>query len=219
MKKQLAILLMAALPGLSLTGCAALKEAVFGRDPPLAPLAWATLGATTRDEVMRKFGAPDEIDRRWFEAFETDVFFYYDEGNGNPPSYQLLACEFGMGVLTAYAYQESGAASPNTLDDDRRLPLVKGQSTRQDVERLLGTPTGKAKLPTTINLPALDLRLGGAPLPLSKIPESAQEVWQYHNEDFNENLRKVSQKTLSVFFDARGLVVESVLLREQVSKY
>jgi hypothetical protein len=74
-------------------------------------------------------------------------------------------------------------------------------------------------LPTTINLPALDLRLGGAPLPLAKIPESAQEVWQYHSETFNDDLRKVSQKTLSMFFDARGLLIDSVLLQEQVSKY
>ena len=224
MKKPLAILLMTILPSMSLSGCATLKEAVFGREYPLAPLAWATLGATTREEVMRRFGAPDEIDRRWSESFEADVFFYYDEDHGNPPRYQLLACEFGKSMLTAYAYQESAGAAPANFDDSLRLQLVKGQSTRQDVEKLLGPPTGKARLPTTINLPALDLRLGGAPFPLAKIPETAQEVWQYHYETFNyetfhEELRKISQKTLSVFFDAEGLLIDNVLLHEQLGKF
>jgi outer membrane protein assembly factor BamE (lipoprotein component of BamABCDE complex) len=219
MKKRLALLLAAALSGFSLAGCGVLKEAVFGRENPLAPLAWATLGATPRDEIMRKFGAPEEIDKRWFEAFEADVFFYYDVDGADPPRYQFLACEFSKGVLTAYAYHGSAESAPAAFDGRERSKLVTGQSTRQDVEKLLGAPSGKARLPTTITLPALDLRLGGAPFPLAKIPDAAQEAWQYHSQGFSDDLRKTSQQALSVFFDADGLFVGSALLQEQVGKF
>jgi hypothetical protein len=87
------------------------------------------------------------------------------------------------------------------------------------VENALGSPSGKAKLPTTITLPALFLKLGGGPFPLTKIPEAAQEVWQYHRSGVDEKLRKTEQKNLSVFFDAQGLFIGSTLLQERLSKY
>lgn len=211
MKKFSACLLI-----LLLTGCASLKEAVFGRETPLAPLSWAALGTTTREDILRKLGPPEEIDGRRFDALEADVFFYYEADAGERPAYRFLACEFSKGVLAAYAYHGSDEAE---FDEGRLPQLVKGQSTRQTVESRLGAPAGKARLPTTITLPALGLRLGGAPFPLAEPPGAAAEVWQYHSHSFDQALRKTTQKTLSVFFDAGGLYVGGSLLREQAGKF
>jgi len=205
---------------LSLAGCATLHDAVYGRGNTLEPLATARLGATPRDEIIKRFGAPVEIDRRGFDAFEAEVFFYHEpyNGDGNRIEHRFLACEFSKGVLTAYAFRDSGASAQRSLDGAERRKLVKGESTRQEVEALLGIPGGRALLPTTITVPALDVKLGVAPFPLAKIPDEAKEAWQYHSQDFDDVSDKPGQKTLTVFFDAKGVLVGSALLQEQVVK-
>ncbi len=207
---------------LSLAGCAKLHEAVFGRENKLEPLAGAKLGYASRDEIMKRFGAPEEIDRRWFESFEAEVFFYHEpyQGSSSQVQHRFLACEFSKGVLTAYSFRDASdsTSTQRSFEDTGYLKLVKGKSTRQEVETLLGIPGGRALLPTTITLPALDLKLGMAPFPLAKIPEDAKEVWQYHSQNFDDAQNKASQKTLTVFFDAQGLFVGSLLMQELAVK-
>jgi len=202
-----------------LGACDTLREAVYGRENKLEPLSGAALGATSRDEVVARYGAPDEIDTRWFEAFQAEVYFYLDRYNqGGSLQYRFLACEFSKGVLTAYAYHDFLEDAPPGFDDKERGRLEKGESTKRDAERLLGLPQGKALLPTTIGLPALRMRLGGAPFPLAKVPPDSAEVWQYYSQNFGDSLRKNGQKTLSVFFDAQGQYLGSALLQETATK-
>jgi len=204
---------------LALGACSVLREAIYDRETPLAPLTAATLGATSRDDIVRQYGAPDEIDTRWFESFQAEVYVYLDNGDrGGSAQYRFLACEFSKGVLTAYAYHERLDEDAAGFDDKARGGLEKGKSTRQDVQRQLGPPQGRALLPTTINLQALQTKLGGAPFPLSKVPEDSAEVWQYYSQNFGLGLRKSGQKTLSVFFDAHGQYLGSALLQETVTK-
>ena len=202
--------------GLGLSGCSSMREAIYGRPTPLAPLTSSVLGAATRDGIVQQFGLPDEIAKRWFESFESEVYYYYDrDGSKGPPvEYQFLACEFSKGVLTGYSYHDSDVSAQRSFDENGRFELIKGKSTRQDVERLLGMPSGRALLPTTLTLPALDLKMGGVPYPLAKVPEEAKEVWQYYSQNLDDYLHKSAQKSLSVFFDAKGLFVGSALLRE-----
>lgn len=205
--------------GFFLVGCASLHESIFGRDIKLSPLANATLGSTPRTDIMRQFGAPSEIDRRWFESFEAEVFLYQEQYNGNAQRIQqrILVCEFSKGVLTAYSFRDSGEEeSPQQSYDS--LHLVKGKSTREDVQSVLGIAKAKALLPTTITLPVLDMKLGAAPLPLARLPEGVKETWQYYSQDFNDAMNKSNWKTLTLFFDGKGIYLGSFLMREQVIK-
>ena len=216
MKKLFLLPLLACL---SLSACGTLREAIYGRENTLAPLAAAALGATSRDEVVRLYGAPDEVDARRFESFQAEVYFYLDRyETGGRWQYRFLACEFSKGVLTAYAYHEYLESGEGGFDEKERGTLDKGKSTRHDVEKRFGVPQGKALLPTTITLPALQMKLGGAPFPLAQAPEGSAEAWQYYSQNMDDDLRKSGQKTLSVFFDAQGLYLGSALTHEAVSK-
>ena len=202
-----------------LSGCNTLHDAIFQRESRLAPLESAVLGQTTRDDIIRQMGFPQEIDRRWFDGLEAEVFFYYDESVSDTAlagiRYKLLACEFRKGVLNAYSYHETGAKG---FDENKRSRLVKGRTTRREVQQLLGTPAARARLPTTFTLPALDLRIAEAPFPLAPIPEGAEEIWQYYRQDMDETLRKTGEQSLSVFFDGNGMVLGSTWLQQLVGK-
>ena len=220
MKRLFATILIVVVFGGMLSGCTTLREMIYGRPNQLAPLSSATLGSTPRDDILRQFGAPDEIDKRVFESLDAEVFFYYDrdDSNGPPIQSQYLACEFSKGVLTAYSAYDSTESIQHSFDESQRFKLVKGNSTRQDAERLLGKPTGRALLPTTITLAALDMKTSGAPFPLAKIPPDAKEAWQYFSQNFDDYLRKSAQKTLTLFFDDNGLFLGSSLTQELIIK-
>lgn len=220
MKKFLAVLSFVAVVGMSLSGCATVRELVYGRPNKLSPPPNASLGSTPRDEIIREFGAPDEIDRRIFESFDAEVFYYYDrlDNQGPPVESRFLACEFSKGILTAYSYHDSEVSAQHSFDENERFKLIKEKSTKKDAERLLGWPTGKALLPSTITLPALGMMPGGAPFPLAKIPDSAKEAWLYFSQNLDDYLNKSAQKTLTLFFDVNGTYLGSALMQELVLK-
>ena len=216
MKNQCVCLLAAAL---CLPACGVLREAVYGREKPLAPLAGSMLGAASREDIVRLYGAPDEIDARRFESLQAEVYFYLERReNDNRWQYRFLACEFSQNRLHAYAYHDYLGADEAGFDENGRARLVKGKTLGAEVEKWLGVPQGKALLPTTINLPALQMRLGGAPFPQAPAPEGSVEVWQYYSQNLGDDLRKSGQKTLSLFFDAQGLYLGGALLHEAVGK-
>lgn len=206
-----------------LAGCGGLREvhdAFLDRASPLAPLSTANLGQTPRDEILRQLGEPDEIDARRLDSRSLEVAYYFDDyvDGEQQPRYKFLALEFGKGALTAYSFHDTGVPAKLGFEDADRAKLVKGKSTRREVENALGVPSAKALLPTTITLPALDARLGGAPFPLAAPPEGAKEAWQYYTEGFDEARRDASRQTLTVFFDERGVLIGDALLHELVSK-
>jgi hypothetical protein len=209
-----------ALAGLLLSGCSTLRDAFLDRDSKLAPLESATLGHTSRDEILRQLGEPDEIDARRLDGLPAEVAFYDDSyaGDDNRPHYRVLACEFRLGVLTGYSFHDSGESPRKSFNEADRAKLIKGKTTRLEAASALGIPNGKALVPTTITLPALDTRIGGAPFPLTQLPERTREVWQYYSQNFDQASRQSSQQTLSVFFDDKGLFIGSALLQELAIK-
>jgi hypothetical protein len=203
---------------LVLPGCSTLKDALFPRESRLAPLENAVLGQTTREDIIQRVGFPIEIDKRWFDGFETEVFFYYDESMSETAAggirHKFLVCEFRKGVLNGYAYHEYGSAGSQNFDQKKRSQLVEGETTRREVQALLGAPPARARLPTGFTLPALELRIAGVPFPMAQIPQGAEEIWQYYRRDLDEDLRTTGQQSLSVFFDGKGVVIGSTLLQE-----
>jgi hypothetical protein len=220
MKKLLAWIMILGVVGAYLSGCATMRELIYGRPNKLAPLTSAILGSTPRDDIIREFGAPDEIDRRIVDSLDAEVFYYYDrdERKGSPIQSQFLACEFSKGVLTAYSYNDSAESTQRSFDENERFKLIKGKSTRKDAERLLGIPMGRALLPTTITQAALDMKIGGPPFPLAKIPDESKEAWQYFSQNLDDYLHKTAQKTLIVFFDGNGVYVGSSMMQELLVK-
>jgi hypothetical protein len=220
MKKLMARLMIGACLTAYLSGCASMRELVYGRPNALTPLTSATLGATPRDGIIRQFGAPDEIDRRILDSFDAEVVYYYDrdERKGPPIQSQFLACEFSKGVLNAYSYYDSAESTQRSFDENERFKLIKGKSTRQDAERLLGIPAGRALLPTTITQAALEMKIGGPPSPWAKIPDDSKEAWLYFSQNLDDYLHKTAQKTLTVFFDANGVYRGSSLMQELIIK-
>ncbi len=220
MKTVSVLLIFLGILGFSVSGCTTLRDAFMDRPNKLAPLSNDILGSTPRDEIVQRFGMPDEIDRRFFESFDAEVYFYYDrdDSKGPPIQSQFLACEFSKGILTAYSYNDSDESTQNSFDEKERSKLFKGKSTRQDAERLLGKPIGRALLPTTITVAALDMKHGGAPFPLAKIPDDAKEAWQYFSQNVDDYLHKTAQKTLTVFFDEKGVYLGSAMMQELIVK-
>lgn len=197
-----------------------MREAFLDRETPLAPPEGAALGQAQRQAVLAPFGEPDEIDARRFGAQSVEVVYYLDDyaDENQQLQYKFLALEFSQERLAGYAFYDSGAPLPD-FSETGHAKLLKNISSRNDAERVLGKPNGKALLPTTLNLPALDAGLGGAPFPISNIPEGAKEVWQYYRQSFDEAARRrTSRQTLSVFFDSKGAYLGEALLHELVTK-
>jgi hypothetical protein len=223
MKHSITKLGAVVLAGYFLAGCSAgaLKEAFLGRKNELVSLDTATLGRTSRDEILQRFGAPDEIDQRWFDTRESEVFFYIDEEDDDEsgfPRVKVLACEFSKGMLSGYAFQILGPDPAQSFDENARGKLVKGTTTRSQTEGILGRPQGRSLIPTTLALHALDGQIGGVPAPLVSLPAEAKEVWLYNAQGLDEGLRKARQKSLLVFFDDKGTYLGSTWLQQLVSK-
>ena len=209
-----------ALACLILAGCGGLRDAFLDREVPLAPPEGTALGQAQRQAVLAPLGEPDEIDARRFGTQSVEVAYYLDDYSDQNQQLQhkFLALEFSQGRLAGYAFYDSGAPLPDFSETDH-AKLTKSRTTRSEAERVLGVPNGKALLPTTLNLPALDAGLGGAPFPISGIPEGAKEVWQYYRQSFDEAAqRRTSRQTLSVFFDSQGVYLGEALLHELVTK-
>jgi hypothetical protein len=203
-----------------LAGCGGLRDAFLDREVPLAPPEGSALGQAQRQTVLAPLGEPDELDARRFGSQSVEVAYYLDDysDENQQTQYKFLALEFSQDRLTGYAFYDSGASLPDFSETDH-AKLVKSRSTRSDAERVLGAPNGKALLPTTLNLPALDAGLGGAPFPISGVPEGAKEVWQYYRQNFDEAARRrTARQTLSVFFDSKGVYLGDALLHELVTK-
>jgi len=218
MKSPLSGLILLALSGAALSGCAGLRDSILGREIRLEHLAKANLGHTTRDEIAQLYGDPLEINKRWFESFESEVCFYQGEYNdpegGGKSAYQTLALEFSKGVLTGWRLHDTATTARQDFADNDRAKLVKGVSSFRDVENVFGTPMLKALLPSTLTQPSLWLGLGWASFPLAAVPAESKEIWQYHHETLSPGGAKTAQRTLSVFFDAKGAYIGSALMQD-----
>jgi hypothetical protein len=223
MQQAITRLAVLALAGYFLAGCStgALREAFLGRKNELGSLDNATLGRTPRDEILQRYGAPDEIDQRGFDGHEVEVFFYGDEDvdeDSGQPRAKVLACEFARGVLTGYVFQVLGPDGGAGFDDSARGKLLTGTTTRGQVESLLGRPQGRALVPTTLTLHALGGQIGGVPAPLAGVPAGVKEVWLYQTQSLDPALGRPRQRSLIVYFDEKGVYLGTTSLRQLVSK-
>lgn len=223
MKPSRSILHVIFFAGLLLSGCGNLREAILGRQNPLAPPDNVGLGHTSQVEILQRFGNPDEINERRFDTHGAEIFYYYDQDESGDnregyPELKILACEFKKGILNGYVFQKFGRSRTEDFDDSGRTKLVKGRTTRRETEEILGAPNGRSLLPTTLVLPALAAQVGGVPTVFSAIPENAREAWFYNSQSFEDGQRQPRQRSLIVFFDDKGIYLGSTGLQQLVSK-
>lgn len=220
MKPAPTILYVIFLVGFLLSGCSTLREALLGRTPPLAPLDNARLGRTSREEVVSRFGAPDEINERRLDTYSTEIFYYYDQEESETGYLQLkvLSCEFSKGSLMGYLFQKIGASHDVAFADNNRGKLVRGKTTRREAEEILGTPNGRSLVPTTLNLNSLGGQIGGIAVPVSKPPENAKEIWFYCDHSVGDEQHRPHQRSLAVFFDEAGIYLGSMELQQIIGK-
>lgn len=204
---------------LALAACAEVKEALFEREGKLGQPLVLLPGKSLREDLVRQLGEPDEIDQRRLDGRATEALHYLDvmpsDAEPGRAVYRYLALEFSKNVLNAYVRYGSESAADRRLGD---FAPIAGKTTRRELEERLGAPDGKAIPPSTIGLPPLDLDAGGAPFPVADLPDGVAEAWLYLEQTFEGRLRPAARRTLIVFLDERGVVLESKLLQELMTK-
>lgn len=124
------------------SAAAACAGASFVRPTPDA----FTLGKTTQEQVVQQLGTPAHRGtiRRNDASFETITYAYMSSfgalEEGVVPHRQLLLI-FSNGVLVGEEYSSSFKADHTHFDEAKLASVVKGETTRADVIRLLGAPS------------------------------------------------------------------------------
>ena len=161
------------------------------------------LGKMKSTECEDVFGKPWKISTKTIDnnTIET-VMYAYGGGTagGVLTGSRLLVLIFRNGELFSYTYVSSMLGNDQTWAD---LPMakkiVKGRSTKADVEGLLGKPCGKTLTPTRI------------PDSNDKSTAPTVETWTWIGVDPTNTFGVVGwnhDKSVLVGFDANGLVTE-----------
>jgi len=101
---------------------------------------------------------------------------------------KLAAFVFRDGVLIGYSSQSNFADHPTDFDTTKTSLLRKGQSTRQDVEAILGPATGQAIYPIVL--------------------KPGESTLQYNYGTLDPHTRKILSKALVLLFDADGRLLD-----------
>ena len=149
------------------------------------------LHETTRQEAITLIGEPSEITRVLNEDgdFEMVEYLYAKKGLGGA-KVRAVNLEFKDGVLNAYNYVSTFAEDATTYDFSAFESLEISSSTKDDVLRALGKPTGQGFCPSPL---------------LESGCEGSSEVWVWQSFlDAPKN--EVLEKTVIISFDKDGVV-------------
>lgn len=143
-------------------GAALLAAACAGGFTRPAPEA-LRIGETTQSEAIARLGPPtarDTIERRG-QKVAIVAYRYTTEAerqHGEPGviASRNLYLFFHDDRLVGHEYRSSIESDHTDFDPRKARAVVKGQSTREEVEKLLGRPSGY------LTFPMVDASLGGA---------------------------------------------------------
>jgi hypothetical protein len=163
------------------------------------------LNKTTINDALKYFGTPvkrsnESNDDGTFEV----IRFVCSAVSGYPPiENRLLVLEFKNGVLNAFLYNSVVKDEQNNFNYDNYTQIIKGETNKEKVISLLGTPSGKAICPSILE----DYK--------DKCKNST-EIWTWLNTtkipDYY-NFAKIKGKSITVSFDNNGVVtnIESII--------
>jgi outer membrane protein assembly factor BamE (lipoprotein component of BamABCDE complex) len=180
----------AALAALALAGCANTEFVRMEREN-------LVLGKTTYADVVAKMGAPKRESAVLKNGAKLHSATYlYAPPVGKPVRANLVPARaqslyFHDGRLVAHEFVSSWAEDSTDFDTSRLGEIVRGKTTREEVYRLLGEPSGFAVYPMIRALKG----------------EAAIYLFAYETNTGVMNL-KSHRKALVVTFDEHGVVTE-----------
>ncbi len=194
MKSNICISLFAVLLSLLLflSGCM-----TYGREFNFQNIDKLVLGETQKAEYENLFGKPITVDSRKDPESEFETVSYaYGAANFSTGRIRTLLMEYKNGVLNAYRYISS-FQEDRTLADVPLFDQIEIGQKKEDVERLLGKPSGKALCPTLLEIYSEHCNFG-------------KEVWSWNS--VSEVIAGKSPEIIVIYviFDREGAVVNTL---------
>lgn len=198
-----AIALTVALVSFALSGC-------IGRDFKPPPLDDLTLGTTSPRDVIGRLGEAYQERTRLIAAGETLIYrnpldpvvmdgtyttFVYTFADaagapvfgGTSPA-RTLALEFRDNRLFYYCYASSFQEDATNFDEAKIAAIRKGETTKAEVQTLIGKPSGRAMYPEI------------------RIEDGERYIYTY--SAVRPLDRQATRKRLDILFDVAGKVVD-----------
>lgn len=156
------------------------------------------LGQTSEKEIRDQYGDP-RGETTLIRNEKTIKVLSYAHAEAAPyvekVPVRAMTYSFSEGRLVGFDYSSSFSSDKTDFDDTLVSQIVPGQTTQEQVVALLGKPTGMFVQP------------------LVKDPAQQAYIYSYSRTDkdpFATHIRRRT-KTLSVTFDAKGIVVDKNL--------
>ena len=168
-------------------GCAGSKFAKQSDDA-------LVLGQTTRQDILQRLGSPYREGTVVKNGKQLKTLTYAFATSGGTPAREGVTPARGQGFyflddkLTGYDFTSSWKEDQSNFDGAKVPEIKKGESTRDDVERLLGRPGGKYAYPMIAN------------------QSRDADVYLYAETRGGPFNVKFYQKHLVVTYDDRGIV-------------
>jgi hypothetical protein len=121
------------------------------------------LRRTTVGEVVASFGQPNTIasfvnNGKKIERFQYQYYTAAGYAIGVGPVGRTASFFFSDGTLTGYLYTSNYPGDSTDFDETKAQAIVKGKSTKRDVEVLLGKPVGMGVYPLIDSVEDTELR-------------------------------------------------------------
>jgi hypothetical protein len=161
-----------------------------------------TIGKTTPAECREMFGQPRETRDETSAGGAFEILRYVESADRNAHgNARTLVVEFKDGVLNGFTSASSFAEDRSTFSVTNVAKIKFAKSTKQEVEKLLGTPDGRVRCPTKL-FRDRDSESDGL------------EAWIYHDLQPvplfgpQRGKRLYTGATCAVVFDVNGVVTD-----------
>ncbi len=156
------------------------------------------LGKTTEADTRSLLGTPMNTSTLSNEDGTYSVLrFQYVKANVvTGVASRVLIAEFKDGVLNSFAYNSGFPEDSTDFDIEASQGVRVGKSTVDDVERIVGKPTGKARCPSMLDDYKTRCDKG-----------STVWLWVYTSKTKGLDVGSIRQKVFVVVFDDSGVAV------------
>lgn len=171
---------------------------LLGADFARSDLADLLLGQTTEQQARERFGNPArQSTARVGNNVVTSLHYLHAEPRSTVVPSRALVLSFHEGTLVGFDYTSSFTSDDTAFDEAAARGIKRGVTTRAEVHRLMGPPTGQFIFPApTVRAPGQRADTYSSSR-TTRIPES--------------NTVETATRFLLVIFDAHDVVVETTL--------
>jgi hypothetical protein len=172
---------------------------IDGRSFDSKPLANVEIKKSTRADILKCFGKPEQVDEKQINNETYDVVLYmYTKGNmPQPPLIKALAFEFKTDTLTGFSFMSQFPEDKTEIDTMNFFKILPGQFNKASVKTILGQPHGQSVLPTTFSDP------------INSNPQTSVEVWRYCKFVWDKKNEIYIPRLFCIYFDLNDVVVST----------